>query len=156
MRIASRELGLPPVEEEDVPDAKGALVKADLETYQREGQRKSLLVTVANIGKVPVPQLSVHWVGEHEAPQPIQVGSVQALDLGGTMNLLPAASFRGTLGPGDSTSFLLDERMIDGVLNQIASLSPERYWISVRSGESEILRLDGCAIGAFIEGVDAE
>jgi hypothetical protein len=156
MRIASRALDLPPVEEEDVPDGVGVLVKADIETYQREGKRRTLLVTVANIGNLPVRQLSVHWVGEHEAPQPIQVGKVQALDLGGTMNLLPATSFSGTLGPGDRTSFLLDERMIDGVLSQIASLSPERYWVSIRSGESEVLRLDGCAIGAFIEEVDAE
>jgi len=154
MSCADRAEGLPSVEEEEIPDVQDVKLEANLDRHQHEGQRTTLLVTVRNIGHAPAHQLSVHWVGEHEAPQPTRIGEVQARDLGGSMALLAATSFGGTLGVGESAAFVLDARVLDVVLSKVAALSPERYGISVRSGESEILRIDGRVVGEFLEGLD--
>jgi hypothetical protein len=156
MRIsASRALDLPPIEEEVVPDAEGVEVEAELEPHRRGGQRTTVLVRVRNKGGVPVRDLSVHWVFENETAQPRKAGGVVAMEVGGSVSLLRSDQFPGTLPVGMSTPFLLDERTLNSVLSQVAALSPERYGISIRSGEGEVLRLPGRVVGAFLMGLSA-
>jgi hypothetical protein len=137
---------------EDLPE--GLRVRVRLEAYQRPGQPKTLLVVVKNIGDVPAPKLSVHWVYANETPQPMQIRSVQAMGISGTLRLDSPSAFKGTLAPGREVSFLLDERTLQPLLGQVAALSPERYGIVVASGELEVGRLEGSVVGDFLEKLD--
>jgi hypothetical protein len=133
------------------PRRAGLHVETVLESHQRHGQPKTLLVAVRNHGTVPIPDLSVHWVHENETAQPWDVGAIKALGIGGSVSLMREDSFDGTLQPGKAVPFLLDERFLDGLVSQVAALSRERYWLSVRSCEKEICRVDGSQIGVHLE-----
>lgn len=158
MRISSRAMDLPPIEEEDVPDdlPEGSLVRVRMEAYQRPRRPKTLLVVVQNTGNVPVPKLSVHWTFSNETPQPVQLGSIPAAGLGGSLRLETPSAFKGTLRPGQEISFLLGETFLQSMLGQIAALSPERYGIVVVSGELEVGRIEGNKVGDFLEKLDAK
>jgi hypothetical protein len=153
---ASRPTDLPPVEEEEVPDGppEGLSLDARLEAYQRPGRRKTLLVVVRNTGDVPAPNLSAHWVYRNETPQAMQVGTVPAWGISGSLRLASPSSFKGTLSPGQEVSFLLEEDFLESLLGQVAALSPERYWIAVASGQFEVRRIDGRIAGDFLERLE--
>ena len=156
MRFYNRPADLPAIEEEEVPEGppECARLKVTLEAYQRPGHPKTLLVLLNNTGIVPISKLSVHWVSRNETPQRMEIRNVPALELGGSMSLMRPSSFDGALQVNEEISFLLDETALDPILGQVGSLSPERYWIAIASGESEFLRIDGRIVGDFLEKLD--
>jgi hypothetical protein len=129
----------------------GQHAEARLAAYPQEGRPQTLLVLVCNRGTEPLRDLSVHWVFENEVMQPVEGISVPAQEVGGSFGLGDEESFEGTLEPGRLVPFVLDFRMLDAVLSHAAGLSPERYWLSVRSGDQEIYRVDGRVAGAHVE-----
>jgi hypothetical protein len=129
----------------------GLHVEADLDSCEPEGQPRTLLVVARNVGTDPVPALSVHWVYRNEAPQPVQLRTISALGISGSLSLDHETTFEGTLAVGHAAAFVLDARAMAPLLSQVAALSPERYWLSVRSGTTELLRVEGAELGAHLE-----
>jgi hypothetical protein len=72
---------------------------------------------------------------------------------GGTL-LRSTTTFTGVLAPGERHTFYLDETYLQQkLLGRVATLSPERYWIAVVSGEQEITRVPGNVIGGVMDGL---
>jgi len=126
---------------------------ARLDRFEAADCPVTLAVTVRNDGQVRIRDVQVWWVMENETPQPVQGVSFAATELGGSLSLIRERSFSGALMPGCSTQFLLDPRTLSILRSQVAALSPERYWIAVRSGHQEIARVSGAAAGDFLERI---
>jgi hypothetical protein len=149
---ATRQMGLPKVEEIETFDdaAEQAQVRAELGWLDHPGGT-TLLVLVTNAGNADIPKLSAHWVHQNESPQPSNAGGIQAHELRGSDRLYPEKSFDGTLKPGETRAFQLDQQAMEMVRSQVAALSPERYRIAIACGDREAESIDGSIVGAFID-----
>jgi hypothetical protein len=131
--------------------AAGARVSIGLDRYESPYGPPSMLVRVTNDGAAPIPHLTVWCATENETPQPSPEFGGQGYCVGGELGLVPERTFSGTLQPGETTQFVLSSDFLRILLSQIAALSPERYWVSVKCGFVEIGRLDGATLGEFAE-----
>ena len=127
------------------------VVETELCGIERQA-RRTLGVQVRNTSRDELGSLHVEFMWENESPQPASLGSTTVA--GGTP-MKGLTLFRGTLSANESHTFYLDERYLDEqVLGRaIASLSTERYWISVMSGEQEIARIPGAQIAGVLDGL---
>jgi hypothetical protein len=114
----------------------------------------ALEVVVENSGTQPVPELRAWWVYNYESPQPVEppAGPFEAM-AGGGRCLIPERAFEGTLGVGRATVFSLSDHDMKDAACHVASLSSEKYWLVVKSGEEEIYRFDGTKVGEFVENL---
>jgi hypothetical protein len=67
------------------------------------------------------------------------------------MSLVTTEGFNGDLAPGESVLFILDWRALHALKGQVSALCSERYSVSVRSGNVEILSIPGRVVGEFLE-----
>ncbi len=106
-----------------------------MEWQRRLGVGEPLLaVVLTNAGPVPVPGLRVSWHGA-----------------GQTFEVRPEFPFGGVLAPGEAAAFVLAGEQLGWSRSHAAALSPEDYYISVRSGEWELARVPGRVAGELVE-----
>jgi hypothetical protein len=128
-------------------------MRAELLWPQNEVGQRTLAVRVTSEWDRPIPKFSLSIDFEHETPQPERLGNVPAQSLGGS-----EAMFRpmrptvgGGLWPRVPVEYILDPRVLPVLRSRVAALSPERYWISLRTDGYEFDRIDGQTVGAFLE-----
>lgn len=144
----------PPIEE--MPDYQDAAAFADtVSAIRLEGN--TVVVEVTNSSPVPIQMFGVDWRYENETPQPTKGTSIESFEMAGSFTAFRpknAVPFDHTLAPGASKEFELIERHLPTIRAYIAALSPERYWVSMRSGDHEIGRIDGSEVAEVIDRLD--
>ena len=81
---------------------------------------------------------------------------LKSLDMGLTIQLWPTEMAAHTLAPGDRLDFYMSPESLDGLKEDVAELSTDRYWIRVAGNGGLFHRIEGGEIGAFIDDLDAE
>jgi hypothetical protein len=126
-------------------------VEVELCGIERRGKPRTLGARVQNISPRPISSMSVRLEWENEQPQP---PAAMTRTAGGGTSLHSTTRFVGVLLPGERHIFYLDENYLrQELLGRVASLSPERYWIAVMSGEQELARVPGNLIGGVLDGL---
>jgi len=137
-------------------------VETELFWHRNDAGETTLGVRVTNRWNrtVPVFTPAVHY--DNETPQPKSAG-VQRV--GGDISLFhplePLSSVvkvsgvhplhRRDLWPQCSLAFYLDHRAMPELRSYAASLSPERYWIKLRTEGLEFDRIPGDVVGQFLD-----
>jgi len=133
-------------------------VQAELAWVQNEGGERTLAVRVTNGWTRPVPRFSLSTECHYDAPQPEQIGSVQAHALGGSESMFhPMGPILGDdLWTRVTVGFYLDPAMMVPLRSRVAALSTESYWIALRTDGQEFDRIPGEVLGAFLEAGEEE
>jgi hypothetical protein len=119
---------------------------------ERSQQRRTLGLKVRNTSDESIADLGVVFEWENEQHQPNPDGSTT---VGGGSVLYSTTVSKAPLAPGEERIFYVNERYLeDEMLGRVAALSPERYWLSVLSGEQEIARIGGNLVGGVLDGLE--
>lgn len=105
-------------------------VQTELGWAQNEGGERTLAVRITNGWTRPVPKFSLSTECHYDAPQPEQIGSVQAQALGGSESMFyPMGPVSGSdLWPQVTVGFFLDPAVMGPLRSRVAALSTESYW----------------------------
>jgi hypothetical protein len=120
----------------------------------------AICVTLTNKGTAAIDVDEVWFADHYEVPQPQEIAGQQAKQTATAIRLNPFDPFKpnnprpfvGPLLPGKpGRDYVVQPDFMGSLKSIVASLSPDRYWFSVRSRGDEVLRVDGRELGDIIQ-----
>ena len=126
-----------------------AVPPADARVLVRVRAGQPLEAEVENIGGETIPDVSVAVEMTWETPQPNQVRGISTWVAGETLGLARCDG-PADIPPNEVARFRLPEMFYDSVASAVASLSPERYRLVVKSGQTVVGEMPGNELGAVV------
>jgi hypothetical protein len=128
---------------------KGAVI-ADL-FWARVNSDRSIGVRIVNTWHQPIPAFSLSVDYKYETPQPSRIGDTPSRHAGGATYFAQKSANDGMLRPNTPTEYYLHPAPFRALQSYAASLSPENFWIALRTAEREFDRVPGNVVAEFIE-----
>lgn len=130
-------------------------VKWQFQELEDRAGRRTFGIVLRSTWRGQIPRFSLATCWENESPQ-IQPGMPAHLgvrELSGSESVFHRMTPIGmdALPPNIEIPFAYDARSLDSFLSRMASLSPERYWISLLTEGHEFDRIPGPQVSAFLD-----